>query len=169
MPSNLPREDRVIEIPASELVCEADESTLKVIGEEVSERLEIVLKQVKVIRTIRKKYGCSVCESNVKTAPCLLHILAKSNAGNWLLAYVMISKYIDCLPLFRREEIFLRMNIDLIRGTLECCMIKVSDKLTPLMNLLEEEMMESSYLQCDEIWCQVFNEKNKLVLSKKYM
>ena len=169
LPDNLPREVIVIEIPLSERICTEDGSILTEIGEVVSERLEIIPQQIKVIKTIRKKYGCSVCEGCVKTAPCPLHILPKCNAGTGLIAHVMVSKYLDHLPLYRLENIFERMDINLTRGTLGRWIVQVGEQLTPIMNLLEDELMASSYLQCDETRVQVLNEKQKLIESNKYM
>lgn len=116
LPESLPREIVEIDIDYSK-ICSNDGSELKCIGEEVSEKLEIVPAKVKVIRTIRKKYACSKCES-ITTAPVPLDLIQKSIASSSLLAYVASAKYVDALPLYRQEAIFKRIGIDLHRQTM---------------------------------------------------
>jgi len=66
---SLPREEVIIDLPEKEKTCAYDGASLKLIGEEVSEKLEIIPAKIKVIRTIRKKYACPSCDNSLKTAP----------------------------------------------------------------------------------------------------
>jgi transposase len=85
------------------------------------------------------------------------------------LAYIAISKYVDALPLYRLEKIFKRMKIDLPRNTMASWMIKLSEKLTPLYNLMEEDLLASNYVCCDETRIQVLKEPEKKPESMSYM
>lgn len=78
--------------------CPTDGFELKCIGEEISEKLEIVPAKVKVIHTIRKKYACTKCESRT-IAPAPFELIPKSIASSFLLAYVASAKYVDALSL----------------------------------------------------------------------
>lgn len=166
LPENLPREEVVIDIDSK--TCSTDGSVLKCIGEEFSEKLEIVPAKVKVIRTIRKKYACAKCDS-ITMAPAPLEMIPKSIASSSLLAYVASAKYVDALPLYRQEAIFKRIGIDLHRQTMARWMITVGEKIEPLIKLLREELLESSYLHMDETTVQVLNEEGKKAQSQSYM
>jgi transposase len=173
LPENLVREVRIIEIPESERRCSHDPAhTMQEIGEEMSEKLDIIPMQMKVIRTIRKKYAC--CEkdcglSGVMTAAVPPSMLPKSNASEGLLAAIVTQKYVDHLPLYRLEVIFKRHGIDLSRGTMSSWMVKCGELVQPLINLLSENLLESTYLQMDETRTQVLNEEGKRAESKSYM
>ncbi|MBC7430351.1 MAG: IS66 family transposase, partial [Bacteriovorax sp.] len=166
LPESLPRE--IVEIDLDSKICSIDGSELKCIGEEISEKLEIIPAKVKVLRTIRKKYACSKCES-ITTAPAPLELIPKSIASSSLLAYVASAKYVDALPLYRQEAIFKRIGIDLHRQTMARWMITIGEKIEPLIKLLREELLDSSYLHMDETTVQVLNEEGKKAQSKSYM
>lgn len=169
LPEHLPREDVIIDLPEDEKVCDQDGTPLKAIGEEVSEQLDYIPARMKVIRTIRKKYACPCCEETVKTAALPEKILPKSNAAPGLLAYIAVSKYVDALPLYRLEQMFKRLDVELPRNTMASWMIKLADKLRPIYNLMEEDMLASDYVCCDETKVQVLHEKGKKAQSQSYM
>jgi len=168
LPENLPRENVVIDLPEEERVC-SEGHELKCIGEDVSEQLDVIPEQIKVIRTIRKKYACSICEGHVKRAPLPKTAIPKSMAGPGLLAYIATSKYGDGLPLYRQEHMWQRAGVDIPRATMAAWMIKVGDLLTPLINLMEEDILESGYVQADETRVQVLKEGGKPAESLSYM
>ena len=166
LPDYLPREEIVIEIPSATGSCG---HKLKEMGEEVSEKLEVIPMQLKVIKTIRKKYACLVCKDNVQTAAVPLSILAKSNASSGLLAYIATSKYADALPLYRQSEMFKRLDIDIPRNTMASWMIKLGKQVQPLVNLMLEDLQNEDYLQVDETRVQVLDELGKRPQSQSYM
>lgn len=169
LPDNLPREEVIIDLLEAEKFCDKDGAALKEIGAEVSEALDIIPAKVKVIRTIRKKYACPCCEDTIKTAKMPERILPKSNATAGLLAHIAVSKYVDALPLYRLEHIFKRSDIDIPRNTMAGWMIAVAEKLIPIYNLMEEELLSSDYVCCDETVVQVLKEPGKKAESKSYM
>lgn len=169
LPDHLPREEVIIDLSEAEKICEKDGTPLKAIGDEVSEALDVTPASFKVIRTIRKKYACRCCEEVVKTAALPEKILPKSNSTPGLLAYISVSKYIDALPLYRLEQMFKRSGVDLPRNTMARWMIALSEKLQPLYNLMEEDLLASDYVCCDETQVQVLNEKGKTAQSASYM
>lgn len=173
LPDHLPREEVVIDLSDAEKICFKDGTSLKEISAEVSEQLDIIPAQIKVIRTIRKKYICPCCEkageTNIKTTALPESILPKSNATAGLLAYIATSKYVDALPMYRLEQIFKRYDVDIPRNTMCRWMIGLTEKLTPLYNMMEEDLLASDYICSDDTRTQVLNEPGKTPQSESYM
>lgn len=169
LPDWLPREEVIIDLNDAEKLCSVDGEQLKLIGEEVSEKLDIVPAKIKVIKTIRKKYACSKCEESLKVAPLPVELLPKTIATPGLIAWIATSKYVDGLPLYRIENVSERHGIELKRNTMSRWMITVADKLQPLKKILEEELLSSNYIHCDETTVQVLKEKDKKATTKSYM
>ncbi len=163
---SLPRVDEIIDLD------EVDKVGMKCIGEVITEKLEITPAKVFVRRIIRKKYapidkGSSkdiVIAKNDKK-----ELLPKSMAGASLISYIIIAKYADALPLYRQESIFKRLSAEMTRQSMARWLIKVSEMLMPLYNLLQDQMLARSYIQIDETTTQVLNEENKKATSKSYM
>ena len=95
LPEHLPRVEMIHELDGDDCVCPHDGSTLKEIGEEVSEQLDILPAPARVIRHIRKKYACPSCDEHVARAPRPPQLIPKSQASAGLLAQVAVSKYQD--------------------------------------------------------------------------
>ena len=169
LPAALPREEIIHDLPASEKVCGLDGHDLVEIGRETSEQLEIIPAQVKVIRHVRIKYGCPHCRTGVKLAPLPPQPIPKALATAATLAWVAVSKYVDALPLYRLENQFVRMGIDLPRATLSHWMVKSGILVQPLINLLRDRLFEYGVLQMDETPVQVLKEPDKPATSTSYM
>lgn len=168
LPPELPRIDVIHDLPASEKIC-ACGCQREVIGEAVSEQLDIIPAQVRVIRHIRKKYGCGQCESAPVTAPLPPQPIPKSNASAGLLSHIATAKYCDALPLHRQESILQRGGIDLSRQTLARWMIQCAHLLQPLHNLLRDYLLSGPVIHCDETVVQVLKEPDKSPSSQSYM
>lgn len=168
LPDHLERRETIVDLSPEQKVC-PEQHPLTRIGEEVHEHMEMIPAQMFVVVTKRQKYACKTCEGSVKTAEALPTILPKTNCGPGLLAYIIASKYCDHLPLYRLENIFSRIDVELSRQTLARWAVAAALKLTPVMNLLEEMLLESTYLQMDETRIQVIGEKKKSIESKKYV
>lgn len=96
-------------------------------------------------------------------------LIPKSNASPSLLAYIALAKYADSLPLYRQEEIFKRIGLDLPRQTMARWMIKAGEAVGPLATLLREELLIGSYLFMDETTVQVLKEDGKKAQTKSFM
>lgn len=169
LPENLPREEVIIDLDEKDKVCSHDGAVLKKVGEEVSEKLEIVPAKVFVKKTIRYKYACPCCDEGMKTAPASASLLPKTMASASLIAYIIIAKFMDALPLYRQERIFARIGAILTRQAMARWLIEVGEKLMPLYNLLQDELLSRDYLQMDETVTQVLKEEGKKATSKSYM
>ncbi len=117
LPPELPRVEVIHELPEEQRHC-PEGHDLKVIGEEVSEQLDIIPAKIRVIRHIRKKYACPCCEAHVKTAAAPDQPIPKSNASPGLLAWIVTAKFLDALPLYRQSGMLQRIGITIARGTL---------------------------------------------------
>jgi len=107
---NLPRVERIIDIPESDKKCTCG-ALLTRFGEEIKEEFHIIPAQVYVEKTIRPKYVCRSCEGveeegikpTVKIAPVEPSIIPRSIVSPSLLATIIIQKYEDHLPYYRQE------------------------------------------------------------------
>jgi transposase len=169
LPKVLPREEVIHDLPVEEKICSIDGSDLEEIGQEISEQLEIIPAQIKVIRNIRIKYSCPHCHKGIKTAAMPPQAIPKSMAAPGLLAYIVTSKYVDGLPLYRQTNMLQRIGMELSRSTLSQWMIKLGVLIQPLINLLRDHLLASGYIQMDETTVQVLNEKDRPATSKSYM
>ena len=104
IPDDLPREDIMYDLPENEKVCPNDGTSLKLIGNEIHEQLDIIPAQVKVLRHTRLKYACPCCEQHIATAKKPKQPIEKSIASPSVLAYVATQKYCDALPLFLQKK-----------------------------------------------------------------
>jgi transposase len=169
LPKDLPRETVTIELPEDERHCPHDGTELKVIGEERSERLDVIPAQAKVIETIRFTYACSCCERHVATAAVEPQIVPKGIPTSGTLAFIATAKFCDGLSLYHIEKMFERMGAEIGRGSMAHWMIRVHGMVQPLLNLLEEDLLLAEYLQIDETTVQVLKEKGKKAETKSYM
>ncbi len=111
----MPREE--VRLDVENTICACCGGALHVIGESVSEMLDWVPAELRVIRTTRPKFACRTCEE-VAQAPAPERLIAGGLATPALLAQVLVSKYCDHTPLYRQAQIFARHGIDLPRSKL---------------------------------------------------
>ncbi|WP_460431478.1 transposase, partial [Azotobacter salinestris] len=137
LPAELPRVEVVHELPEHELSC-ACGCRKQAIGEEVSEQLDIVPMQIRVIRHIRKVYACRGCESAPTTADKPAQLLEKSLASPGVLAMLLTTRYVDGLPLHRFEKVLARHGVEIPRQTLARWAIQCAGQLQPLLNLMRD-------------------------------
>jgi len=174
LPENLPRIEQVHDISEDEKVCKCG-SRLSRIGEEVTEELDIIPRQYRVIRHIRPKYACRRCEGlesekgAVQIAPAPVQILPKTIATGGLIASVVVEKYVDGLPLYRQAERFRREGIEISRGTLSNWVVRVGELCNPLIEVLREDLRESPLINVDETPVQVLKEPGRANTTKSYM
>jgi transposase len=168
LPENIERVEVVHDI--EEKTCPTHGCELQRIGEDRSEKLEIVPARLKIEVHVRPKYICPCCEDNpVTQKPMPAQIIPKSFATASLLAYIAVSKYVDHLPLYRLETIFERAGVDISRTVQARWMIKLGEVLTPLYNLLQDKLLESRLIQVDETSVQVLKEPEREATQKSYM
>ncbi len=168
LPVELPRIEVIHDLPLDQRHC-PEGHTLKVIGEEVSEQLDIIPAKIQVLRHIRLKYACPCCAAHVKTATLPEQPIPKSNASAGLLAYIAVSKFQDALPLYRQATLFQRIGVELARGTLAAWMMRSGALIQPLINLMREHIDHYDLQQIDETTVQVLKEAGKKAETQSYM
>ncbi len=167
LPEHLEREVVVVELPEEERF-DAQGNALKVIGKEVSEKLSYEPAKISVIEYHRLRYGVDAGEP-VKTAPPVPSIIPKGIVTPSLLSAIVTAKYADGLPLYRQEEIFKRQAIELARSSMARWIVQGALAARPLWNILEERLMEKSYVACDETHVQVLKEEGRKAQTKSWM
>ncbi|MDQ2995231.1 MAG: IS66 family transposase [Pseudomonadota bacterium] len=168
LPGYLEREDIVHDISDEEKVCHCG-THLARIGEEASEQLKYVPSKLSVIRHVRPKYACKQCQENVKIAKMPRLLLPKCIATPELVAYTIVAKYCDHIPLYRQSSIWRRMEIDIPRSSLCGWLLKVSVLCGPLIRELQKIIVSYDYVQADETTVQVLNEEGRENTTKSYM
>lgn len=169
LPKELPRERIVHDLADDDKVCTCCGSDLHVIGEEVSEQLDIIPAQVRVLEQVKLKYGCRGCEDGVTTATAPAQPIPGSLATPGTLAYAITAKYCDALPLYRQSAILARMGIDLSRSTLSHWMVRSAEQLEGLYRRLHHHLLNEPILHADETGVQVLNEPGREAQSRSYM
>lgn len=122
---------------------------LRLVGEDVSEILEMITAKLQVIEVARPKKSCRCCEKMVQV-PSPSRPIPGSMAGGSLLAYVLISKFDDHLPLYRQNEILARMGADVPRSTLADWCGRSMRILQPVIDRIEASVLGSDILHADD-------------------
>jgi len=147
LPKHLPRE--VQEILPVETDCPSCGGDFVRLGEDVSEVLEHVPAHFKVISIVRPKLACRCCDTIVQ-APAPSRPIARGYAGPALLSHVMVSKYLDHLPLYRQSQIYGRQDVDLSDSTLGDWVGGVHILLAPLLEALHQHVFTATKIHTDD-------------------
>jgi transposase len=169
LPDWIERVEVLHDLAESEKHCATHGESLVEIGRDVSEQLEILPLQVRVIRNVRPKYSCPKCRDSIKTAPLSPQLIPKSLATPGLIAYVAVSKYADALPLYRLAGMLERSGIDLSRATLAHWMVRFGEAGEPLLERMRAELCAYDILQADETRFPVLKEPGKPATSHAYL
>ena len=146
-PAHLPRERKVVPPPTSCACCGSEK--LSKIGEDVTETLEAVPRQWKVIQTVREKFTCRRCEK-ISQPPAPFHPTPRGWAGANLLAMILFEKYGQHQPLNRQRDRYAREGIDLSLSTLADQVGACTVALKPLHDLIEAHVMAAKRLHGDD-------------------
>ena len=155
LPSDLPREDIVHDIPEEEKHC-ACGAELTRIGEEVSERLRHIPARTVVERHVRPKYACRCCEGTedekptVKIAPLPSRLLPKTIATPSLVAHILTSKFCDAVPFYRQEKQFARIGVEISRTTMCNWALKVGQAVDGLIEAEGDEVGVTERSEAEE-------------------
>ena len=147
LPDHLPR----IEFRHEPDACQCGQCgrALSKIREDVTEQLDVVPAVFTVHRHIRPQYACKVCET-ITAAPIPAAVIDAGMATVGLLAWVLINKYVDHLPLYRIEQIAARQAVVLSRSTLADWVGKLGVTLQPLVDRLTWHLLQGNTLHADE-------------------
>ncbi|HDR2836424.1 TPA: IS66 family transposase [Enterobacter mori] len=147
LPADLPRETQTL-LPADS-VCPSCGGELKVMGETLSEQLEIINTAFKVIETVRPKLACSRCDVIVQ-APLPAKPVEGSRVGSSVLARILVGKYVEHTPLYRQSEIYARHGLALSRNTMVRWVAMMGNRLRPLYEALNRYVLLTGKVHTDD-------------------
>ena len=155
LPAHLPRIETAVEIEGT--TCPCCSGALHRIGEDISERLDIVPAQFRVLVIRRPKYACRACEEVVVQAPAPARLIEGGLPTDGTVAQVLVSKYADHLPLYRQAQIYARQGVHLDRSTLADWVGRAAFLLRPVHRRLLETLKRSGKLFADETTAPVLD------------
>lgn len=174
MLKDLPLETIEYHLPEEEQICTCG-CKLHVMSRETRRELKIVPAQASVVEHVKYVYACRNCEKNdtnttVRTAPMPEPAIPGSIASSSAIAHVMNEKFTKGMPLYRQEQEWKRMGVEISRQTMANWIILASDKLLkPLYNRMREHLLEAGILHADETTLQVLKEPGRNADSTSYM
>jgi transposase len=148
LPGHLPRIETIIDI--EDKTCRCCRGALHQIGEDLSERLDVIPAQFRVLVTRRPKYACRACEEGVTQAPAPARLIEGGLPTEALVAHVLVAKFADHCPLYRQAQIYARQGVELDRSTLADWVGRAAFLLRPAHERLLETLKASSKLFADE-------------------
>jgi transposase len=148
LPAHLPRIEKVIAPETT--MCPSCHGAMHVIGEDRSERLDVIPARYQVIVTRRPKYGCRACSGAVVQASAPARLIEGGLPTERLVAHVLVTKYADHAPLYRQAQMLARQGIPIDRSTLASWVGYAAAELKPLWWLLRDDLLGSAKLFVDE-------------------
>lgn len=146
-PDHLPRERMVIEAPTTCSCCGSDR--IVKMGEDITETLEVIPRQWKVIQTVREKFTCRICEK-ISQSPAPFHPTPRGWAGPNLLAMVLFEKFGQHQPLNRQAERYAKEGVDLSLSTLADQVGACAAVLEPIHALIRTHVLAAERLHGDD-------------------
>jgi transposase len=146
-PADLPRE-RVV-VPAPEVCGCCGSDRLSKLGEDITETLEVIPRQWKVIQTVREKFTCRDCEK-ITQPPAPFHVTPRGWAGPSLLAMILFEKYGQHQPLNRQSERYAREGVELSLSTLADQVGACAFVLRPLHDLIAAHVLAGERVHGDD-------------------
>ncbi len=147
LPPHLPRERVVIPAPATCPCCGS--AALAKLGEDVTETLEVIPRQWKVIQTVREKVTCRRCEA-ISQPPAPFHVVPRGWAGPSFLAMILFEKYGQHQPLNRQSERYAREGVELSLSTLADQVGTCALVLRPLYELIRAHVFAAARVHGDD-------------------
>lgn len=151
LPEHLPRERIVYPSPSA---CPCCGGVLHKLGEDITETLELIPRQWKVIQHVREKLSCRSCEA-ITQPPAPSHPIARGRAGPGLLAHILFSKYGLHLPLNRQSAVYAREGVDLDVSTLADWVGAAAATLMPLVLLIRTHVFAAERIHADDTTVKV--------------
>jgi transposase len=146
-PDYLPRERVIVPGPTACLCCGS--GRLRKLGEDVTETLEVIPRQWKVIQHVREKITCRDCEK-ISQAPAPFHVIARGWAGPSLLAMILFEKFGQHQPLNRQAERYAKEGVPISLSTLADQVGGCTVALTPLFKRIEAHVLSAERLHGDD-------------------
>lgn len=159
IPTDFPRQEQVIDVSAAEKQCCGCGRLKIVIGCDTTEQLHYIPSQLNILRTVYPKYACGRCKDHkVSTAPRQTRpTMGEGLATFALLAYIIVSKFVDHLPLYRLHRMFARQGLPLPESTMGQWVANCGDALEPIARLIGQQALAAHVLQTDDTGLRVLD------------
>jgi len=155
LPTHLPRIETIVDVDSK--ICSCCRGELHRIGEDVSEKLDVVPAQFRVLVVRRPKYACRACEDVIVQAPAPARLIEGGLPTEATVAHVIVSKYADHLPLYRQAQIYERQGLLLDRSTLADWVGRAAFHLRPIRERILASLRSSAKLFADETTAPVLD------------
>ena len=155
LPPHLPRIETIVDV--EDKACPCCRGKLHQIGEDVSEKLDVVPAQFRVLVVRRPKYACRACEDVVVQAPAPARLIEGGLPTEATVAHVLVAKYADHLPLYRQAQIYERQGVRLDRSTLADWVGRAAFHLRPVHERILAHLRLSTKLFADETTAPVLD------------
>ena len=140
------------------------------VGDDVTEILDIIPKQVFIRRYVRPRLACPVhAEEGVVQAPVPARFIPKGNVGEGLLADILLQKFVNHFPLSRQEKNFERMEIPITVSTMVGWMDFATQKLSPIVQAMRSQILAGDVAYSDDTSIPVLKEDKKGAAHRGYM
>jgi transposase len=170
-----PRFERVIDIPEEDKHCACGHEMVR-IGEEVTERVQVIPEQIWVDRIVRPKYACHHCEGSgdeakpaVRIAPVEPTVVPKGIVTASLIAFVLVGKLGDHLPFYRQEKRFERIGISISRQDMSNWTVRAATLLQPLIQRFRTLIRGGPIVNIDDTRVQVMSEPDRPDTATSFM
>ncbi len=165
----LPREIVRHDLPESERFCSHDGHALVEIGVEISEQMDVIPEQVRVVQHQRVKYACPCCDLGIKVTLAPPRIINRGLFTESALAWMATGKYQFGMPLYRQAGMLRRFGGDISSNTIAASMVRVGQAVQPVINLMRDVLLDSDLIYGDETTFQVLKEPGRRAQAKSYV
>ncbi|MDT7953765.1 MAG: IS66 family transposase [Acetobacteraceae bacterium] len=148
LPAHLPRIEVTLE--PEDTACPCCQGAMAVIGQDSSERLDVIPAQFRVVVTRRPKLACRACEGVVVQAAAPARLIEGGLPTEAMVAHVLVARYADHLPLYRQAQMMARQGVELDRSTLAFWVGYAAAEVAPVVARLREMLLGSARLFADE-------------------
>lgn len=157
-----------------ERICPDCKSVLSEMKTEIRKEITIIPAQVYLVEHVTHVYSCRSCDregtgGEIRKAPSPKALLPKSLVSPSLMAYIMNQKYANAMPLYRQEQEFKRLGVELSRQNLSNWVLKGAARLTPLFEEMKKELLNRELLHADETRLEVLKEPGRDSGCNSYM
>jgi len=174
LPAELPRKIIVHDVDDEAKHCGCG-AVKERIGEDASEKLEVIPASIYVERHVRPKYVCTMCQGTQDDGPTVTiaapppQLIPKGIAAPGLLAQVITAKFVDASPFYRQQDQLARLGIKVTRSTMCGWAMQIYEAIRPLLELNRKEILAGPGVGLDETPVQVLREAGRDAADKSYM
>jgi transposase len=148
---DLPRDIQIIDLPDNEKSCKCCGGELHHFSDDTSERLEYIPAAIRILETRRKKYACKGCHGEIKRAKeNQTQPFAKSMASASLIAFLIVSKYADHLPLYRIAQRLQRLGIELSHALMSDWLVESAELLDDVVKRMAMSVLSTGHVFTDD-------------------